>query len=231
MITLPSLQNILLSLTILLSTYLTDLVLTPPNPNPTSPETKDTVRPVTGPVFLLFRGGIVVIIGIYHSFLAQTYPWTPSRICPRPENLNPRLFTWNLHTVICLGLIIVAANVRLLAFKQLGPNFTFRLAPPKKLVTTGMYAYVQHPSYTMNVIVVAANAFLFERIDGVVACWLSEGTVESGWWRVAAGFCVLAAVLLMSARVRDEEAMLRGKFGREWEGWHRRTKRFIPFVF
>jgi protein-S-isoprenylcysteine O-methyltransferase Ste14 len=35
----------------------------------------------------------------------------------------------------------------------------------------------------------------------------------------------------MSARVRDEEAMLRGKFGREWEGWHRRTKRFIPFVF
>jgi len=132
---------------------------------------------------------------------------------------------------MCLGSILVAAPIRLLAFKQLGPNFTFRLAPPKKLVTTGMYAYVQHPSYTMNVIVVAGNGFLFERIDGVVACRLSKGTVESGWWRVAGAGCVVIAVVLMAARVRDEEAMLRGEFGGEWEEWHRRTKRFIPFVF
>ena len=31
-------------------------------------------------------------------------------------------------------------------------------------------------------------------------------------------------------RVKDEEAMLKGEFGREWEEYHRRTARFIPGV-
>jgi protein-S-isoprenylcysteine O-methyltransferase Ste14 len=30
----------------------------------------------------------------------------------------------------------------------LGQNFTFRLAKPKTFITSGMYRYVQHPSYT-----------------------------------------------------------------------------------
>jgi len=231
MTTPPPLPNILLASTILSSTYLTDLVLTPPNPNPTSSATRDTVRPVTGPTFLFFRRLTVISIGLYHAFLALTYPSPPSNICPRPENLNPALFTWNPHTLLCLAAILVAAPVRLLSFKQLGPNFTFRLAPPVKLVTTGMYAYVQHPSYTMNVIVVAANGFLFERVDGVSACWLSEGVRGSAWWRVAAGACVMVAVGLTATRVKEEEGMLRARFGDSWEEWHARTTRFIPFVF
>jgi protein-S-isoprenylcysteine O-methyltransferase Ste14 len=230
MTTTPPLPNILLSSTILLATYLTHLVETPPNPNPTSSQAKDSVRAATGPVFLFLRHSVVLSLGIYHALLALTYPSPSPALCPRPENLNPVLFTWNIHTVLCLGAILVAAPFRLLAFKQLGPNFTFRLAPPAKLVTTGMYAYVQHPSYTMNVLVIAANGFLFERVDGVSACWLSEGIVGSGWWTAAGAGCVLAAVGMLVARVRDEEGMMRGRFGGEWEEWHKRTKRFIPFV-
>lgn len=38
-------------------------------------------------------------------------------------------------------------------------------------------------------------------------------------------------VAIMSVRVREEEAMLRQKFGSQWEEWHQRTARFIPGIF
>jgi hypothetical protein len=62
--------------------------------------------------------------------------------------LNPSLFTWSWRTSICLGGILIAAPVRLLAFKQLGPNFTFQLAVPGKLVTTGLYVFLLYLSLT-----------------------------------------------------------------------------------
>jgi hypothetical protein len=62
--------------------------------------------------------------------------------------LNPSLFTWSWRTSLCLGGILIAAPVRLLAFKQLGPNFTFQLAVPGKLVTTGLYVFLLYLSLT-----------------------------------------------------------------------------------
>jgi protein-S-isoprenylcysteine O-methyltransferase Ste14 len=35
----------------------------------------------------------------------------------------------------------------------------------------------------------------------------------------------------VGTRVKDEEAMLKREFGREWEEYHRKTKRFIPGIF
>jgi protein-S-isoprenylcysteine O-methyltransferase Ste14 len=32
-------------------------------------------------------------------------------------------------------------------------------------------------------------------------------------------------------RILDEEDMLRGEFGEEWERWHRKTARLIPGIF
>jgi protein-S-isoprenylcysteine O-methyltransferase Ste14 len=32
-------------------------------------------------------------------------------------------------------------------------------------------------------------------------------------------------------RVHEEEAMMKETFGKEWEEWHKRTKRFIPGFF
>jgi len=42
---------------------------------------------------------------------------------------------------------------------------------------------------------------MFLRVDGVVGYWLGGG------------------------------GMLRRVFGEEWEEWHRKTRRFVPFVF
>jgi protein-S-isoprenylcysteine O-methyltransferase Ste14 len=40
----------------------------------------------------------------------------------------------------------------------------------------------------------------------------------------------MVGVMLVRVRVRDEERMLREKFGREWERWNARTARYIPGI-
>jgi len=92
---------------------------------------------------------------------------------------------------------------------------------------------MQHPSYTGQAIVLAANLALFIRWDGAVGAWISPGIVESlqGWGSMVFTALGTLSVLGIITRVRDEERMLKAKFGKEWEEWHRRTKRFIPGVF
>jgi protein-S-isoprenylcysteine O-methyltransferase Ste14 len=131
--------------------------------------------------------------------------------------------------IVGLGLIFVAAPIRLLAFKQLGRNFTFQLARPQGLVTTGMYAYVQHPSYVTNMAVLWGNLLMMVGPGGAAGCWMPSAAVK--WMGVVLAVLCVIAVWGLSVRVRDEEEMLRREFGREWEEWHERTKRFVPGVF
>lgn len=226
----PSLPSILLALATLLASYLSLQCFTPPNPTPES-VVPDRITPFTSPSFLLVRRLSVVLVGVHHALLVLN-PVSPSYIlCPNPASMNLSLFTWTRHSAICLALIIIFASIRLLAFAQLGKNFTFKLAKPRNLVTSGLYAYVQHPSYTANAVVVAANVLLFERPDGLAGCWMSERIAKSAWWSVVGWGLAAAAVYAARIRVADEERMLKGAFGKEWEVWHQKTKRFVPAVF
>lgn len=71
------------------------------------------------------------------------------------------------------------------------------------------------------------------RVDGVVSCWASERWYkwlrDLGWSLAPVGVSVVLGAVW--TRVRQEEEMLRTKFGGEWEGWHSRTARFVPGVF
>ncbi|KAH6705140.1 hypothetical protein DL95DRAFT_446838 [Leptodontidium sp. 2 PMI_412] len=226
----PDPPTILLVLTTLLSTYLSLQCFTPPNPTPNS-TVPDRITIFASPTFILVRRLSVVLVGIHHALLILN-PISPTYLlCPNPSSLNLSLFAWTKHSAICLSLIVIFAPIRLLAFAQLGKNFTFKLAKPQSLVTTGLYAYVQHPSYIANAIVAAANVLLFERPDGLAGCWMSEGVAKSPWWRVVGWGLAGAAVYLGRVRVADEERMLKGAFGKEWEVWHQKTKRFVPGVY
>lgn len=74
---------------------------------------------------------------------------------------------------------------------------------------------------------------LFMRWDGALACWVSGLALArvDGWGVTVSAGLVSFAVVVLGARVRDEEEMLREKFGRRWEEWHRSTSRFVPGVF
>jgi protein-S-isoprenylcysteine O-methyltransferase Ste14 len=225
--------TVLLALAILTVTYLSYRSFTPPNPHPTDTTTRDRLFVLGAPLFLLIRRIVVVALGIYHALLILTVSFpspSPTPLCPRPENLNPLLFTWSLHSAICISAMLIFGPLRLLAFNNLGPNFTFRIAPPKKLITTGLYRYIQHPSYVGNTVVITINGLLLLRPDGVAACWLKKGWVESKIW-IVLGYGSIVGVGFLAMRVRDEERMLKKAFGKEWEQWHAKTARFIPGVF
>lgn len=235
-----------------LTGYLTVLAFTPPNPNPETPDVHDRWRRLLTPNYLKGRWILCLALTIYHGVLvlilppaakattttttttSSTMPALPSPLCPYPSNLNvPLLFTWSTYTASLLAAVcLIGAPLRLAAYRTLGINFTFHLQKPSTLTTTGMYRYVQHPSYTGQVLVVAANSALFWRWDGALGCWISPEWLArlSGWGLVVFAFPATLVCMGIRGRVLDEEKMLKEKFGQEWVRWHERTKRFVPGV-
>jgi protein-S-isoprenylcysteine O-methyltransferase Ste14 len=215
---------------LLLADYLSLRCWTPPNPAPPTPYRKDRIGAwLLSQSFISGRRVFGLTSWLYYAVLTLTYPQPPKLLCPCPHNLSPGRFTWSPFMIVSLGLIFVAAPIRLLAYAQLGRNFTFQLAKPQGLVTTGLYAYVQHPSYVTNMAVILVNVVMIFGPGGPTGCWLPSAVVE--WMGLVLAVLGAIAVWGLSVRVRDEEEMLKKEFGREWEVWHKNTKRFVPGVF
>jgi len=167
-----------LSLAILLSSILTYLVVTPPNPNTANdtPSTGDFVRRYgfTGHAFSIHLGPLLFLaLGVYSSALAYYHPYIPPTLLRHgaANGFNPGLVTWSYRTAIPLVFLLgVGIPLRLAAFSHLGENFTFGLAEPDRLVKGGGYRWVQHPSYTGLVVTVVAHAVSTYRVDGAVSC-------------------------------------------------------------
>lgn len=186
-----------------------------------------------------YRSGLLALI-LLQALLISSYPATLSIIGPiRVSNLNPTLLTWNWQSAAILGIIDVCAAIRLYAMGELGHNFTFELREPDRLNTGGLYAYVQHPSYSTGIVVFGTSASWFVRGDGVLGVILpllgswGEWGLRTQWlWNYVVSAIIWAAICLGARRrIVDEERMLKKAFGKEWEEWHARTARLIPGLF
>ncbi|KAI9859082.1 MAG: hypothetical protein M1824_003922 [Vezdaea acicularis] len=234
-------SSALLALAVLVATWFTIKCITPPNGTSKKVEHKYEDR-ITRSLrsdwssSYLFKFSIIltVVFTVTHAAVTLTYPDPPRSICPRPHILAKELFTWSWNTTLCLTTIVLAAMLRLNAYKTLGRSFTFELNPPKGgLVTTGVYSYVQHPSYTGLILLLVAFHGLFLRLDGgIISCWLPHTLVGNWYVRCASYIAGLVwTAIFLALRIPDEEAMMRNLFGKEWEDWHRKTARFLPFLF
>jgi protein-S-isoprenylcysteine O-methyltransferase Ste14 len=231
-------SSVVLALTFLATGYASTLCMTPPNPSPTKQNRykTDRIGYLTGIPTALLRD-INVCLFIYHVVLAfvldNNDKETLNIICPYPDQLSPSIFTWSGTSIAAILSIGIGSAVRLAAYGGLGRNFTFRIAAPDQLVTTGVYQFVQHPGYTGMHLATYGTGALWLRWDGPMACWLSGGVVErlNGWGLYVYAAWVAFGLFVMRLRLRDEETMLKEKFGKEWEVWHARTKRFIPGLF
>jgi len=177
---------------------------------------------------------VVFLIGLYHAIICFTYPTPPSMLCPNPTNLSPQLFTWNIHTILCITSLLICGQVLLRSFIELGPSSNFQVEVPRQLVTTGLYSWAQHPSYTATFVIFLTNGAMILRRDGVAACWLQKSIVDGERLGMVlqTGYLFAAVVggWMLATRVGDEEALLKTTFGTEWEVYHKRTKRFIPGI-
>lgn len=115
---------------------------------------------------------------------------------------------------IGLGVFFAGLSVRWYAIRYLGPFFTVDVAIVKdhRLVDTGPYRWLRHPSY---------SGLLLE----VAGLGLCLGNVWS--------LLIVVAVSLISLlwRIGIEEQTLRAAFGPAYETYAARTKRLVPYVF
>jgi protein-S-isoprenylcysteine O-methyltransferase Ste14 len=243
--------QILLSLMIVLSTYGSFLASQPPYPHlegqppsaassTTNPNAGNdslsrlgfTTRPFTllaiSPLILVAAHTVLVIL-----FWPDVPAWLLGPFDGKVAQLEGRFLTWSPDTIIPLFLVLgVGIPLRLVPYATLSENFTFHLKKPHQLVTSGIYAYVQHPSYTGLAVLVLANVALLGRDRGVATLWVPPALLRVlRRWKapsvlVVVGTCMLFAII--KVRVQEEEDMLRSAFGEKWEAWHAKTARFIP---
>ena len=138
-------------------------------------------------------------------------------------------------TGICL--IITGSLLRRYCYRVLGQYFTFELSVRNdhKLVTSGPYSVVRHPSY-VGCICVAVGEVLccFNRNSWLVASSglfpRDEATLTRVLWSLRV--LVLALFRLMFIRMNNEDAMLEKAFGDEWRAWVERVPyRLVPGVY
>ena len=114
-----------------------------------------------------------------------------------------------------LGVVLFAAGgaLRLWPVFVLGDRFSGLVAiqPGHKLVTTGIYGIIRHPSYAGLLVNALGWALAFRAGVGVI----------------------LTALMVppLVARIKAEEALLRSQFGGEYDAYQRRTWRLIPGVY
>ncbi|KAF2665603.1 hypothetical protein BT63DRAFT_69749 [Microthyrium microscopicum] len=225
-----ALASFLFIFTMLVSCWITRRCFRRPNPPPTSQHSKDYLLAIN--IAPNAREFIFLVLQMAHIALTIQDRISPSLLCPKPANLNAQYFAWTPYTCIALLVILTAGPFRISAFRHLGTDFTFELAKPKRLVTSGIYRYVQHPSYVGDYLVTMANFALFANPDGWIGCFLPDwivemcGTLKSPAW-IALNMIYVVA---MGTRVLQEEKMLHDTFGRAWESWHKKTARFIPGI-
>lgn len=128
--------------------------------------------------------------------------------------IGPRLPMHGAWTWIGLGIFAVGTALRWWAIFYLGRFFTVdvALAADHRVVDTGPYRLVRHPSYSG----------LLMQFTGMALALGNESSL-------AVILLPISCALLY--RIHVEEAALRGGLGETYASYMRRTKRLVPWMF
>ncbi|KAG2751227.1 hypothetical protein P692DRAFT_20727219 [Suillus brevipes Sb2] len=133
------------------------------------------------------------------------------------------------------GLVISGGFIRWLCYRALGRYFTFLLCVRQghRLITTGPYAIVRHPSYTgmlmmcLGIIILNGSRSSWLRASGVLAKIPGVLPVV-----IAETSLCTMVIFGLFPRMKREDKMMHSTFGEEWEAWAKKVKyRIIPGVY
>ncbi|KAI6030816.1 hypothetical protein F5J12DRAFT_310948 [Pisolithus orientalis] len=134
-------------------------------------------------------------------------------------------------------LTIAGAMLRRHCYNVLGRFFTFELSirDDHRLVTSGPYSIVRHPSYSACLLMQTGQMlFWLDRNSWLVTCSGLLPADEHAMTRVlwAARAFMLSVGYVWILRVNHEDAMLEKSFGKEWREWAKKVPyRLIPGVY
>ncbi len=120
----------------------------------------------------------------------------------------------NWITVLGILMIVVGITFRALAVRYLGKYFTptVQIKDDHKLITTGPYSIVRHPSYTGAFLAIIAGGVVLESLVGfIISC--------------------TAMIIAYYVRIGIEEKELTANFGIAYEQYQKNTKMIIPYVW
>lgn len=185
-------------------------------------------------IFVLSLGfsNIAVLLAINHSVPYSEDVLT--YLCPygSPTVLDaiPKLTLPFLCGVV---ITTISALLRVWCFTTMGPMFTFEVTVRKehKLVTTGPYAIVRHPSYTgVYLMLVGSTLTFFTSGSHVAECGVLS--TPAGW---GIAVCLLGGAwngFSMWRRTFVEDALMKDMFGDQWLEYRDRVPyRLLPGIY
>ena len=130
-------------------------------------------------------------------------------------SVSPRLDSWSMLAIVetlAVTLLMGAANLLFVAStRALGANWSLeaRVRDRHSLVTSGPFTHVRHPIYV------------------AMALFLLALAIALGHWRQLVFGAPLFAIGTL-LRVREEERLLRQRFGGTYDDYATRVARFLP---
>lgn len=203
---------------LLLSTTSQSVALSPPNPPPSKhAQAKyqlNSIASAIGSIYIptAFKTAVWSIT-LFQSYLTLF----PSEVT---QVGNYTINACNLQTVskpfLCgCGLIAAGSFLRLYCYRAMGQFFTFQLAllPNHKLITSGPYALVRHPSYTAIILIAAGFPLVYMRSGSLLYEIYGRRLAQVS---VA---LVVGLALALGRRANVEDRVLSKEFGKEWKDW------------
>jgi protein-S-isoprenylcysteine O-methyltransferase Ste14 len=122
----------------------------------------------------------------------------------------------NIAFCIWLGAIVIAIGIliRVWAIITLGNAFRTTIETDKgqKVVTSGPYKLIRHPSYS-----------------GAMLICLGYGIAFQNW--LALGVLIVLPPIAILYRIPYEEAAMVDELGEEYRDYQRKTKKLIPYIW
>jgi len=111
-------------------------------------------------------------------------------------------------------IFIVGFIIRWLSIFQLGKMFTVDVSITNDhiLKTDGLYKVARHPSYLGLVLIITGIAFFMDDLFSIAVV-------------------VIPVFLVTNYRISVEEKVLIAEFGSQYEGYKRRVRKIVPFIY
>ncbi|CAB4379507.1 unnamed protein product [Rhizophagus irregularis] len=147
--------------------------------------------------------------------------------------INVRFSEWSFYDIVFYIITILGCSLRLWSFYTLREYFTFNVTILKnhKLVDTGPYALLIHPSYTAIMLMTPIVLYVTYQLHYYIPIYspVDFSFLVYSWYTYTAWAFIY--LYLGRHRVLGEEKVLKQRFGKEWDLYSKQRKRFIPYLF